>query len=335
MIATQSVADKLFWKCISYLMGLKAKKPLGEVCSELDVEESLVYTLVSFLDSLHFYMEVREEGGVKVLVAPEEKPLINIEFSLLEWLQFQTHFPQLASSPGSLGLHEEFFKKLADIENKYKKFDFFTAESLLKNAHPSTKALTSINDIVENEIHIDDEIEDNILNQIEKAISEHKILEVKLQNYNTIEVFPHKLVHIDGKISLVSEDRSDKSIIHFYIEDLKELKFLSYEYRPNYSSLEVDDFISGLRAINDTEIRLILKIKDSQSLESTPEYQYLGNPSLIKNTDGEAIWAAYVEPNDGLKDWLVELGAEVEILDPVSFKMEFLEYCEDKIKKSA
>ena len=56
---------------------------------------------------------------------------------------------------------------------------------------------------------------------------------------------------------------------------------------------------------------------------------------MVTNAEGEHIWAASVEPSDEIFQWVYELGADVEILDPSAFKKEFLNYCEAKLKKLA
>jgi predicted DNA-binding transcriptional regulator YafY len=56
---------------------------------------------------------------------------------------------------------------------------------------------------------------------------------------------------------------------------------------------------------------------------------------MVKNPNGDLIWAAYVEPCAHLYEWLIGLGRRVEILDPVSFKQDYLDYCEEKLRNIA
>ena len=77
----------------------------------------------------------------------------------------------------------------------------------------------------------------------------------------------------------------------------------------------------------------ILNPEDSQELN--PLYHYLRKPYVISNPKGDLIWAASIEECPDLYDWLSNLSHKVEILDPVSFKKNFLDYCEKKLKKIA
>ena len=98
---------------------------------------------------------------------------------------------------------------------------------------------------------------------------------------------------------------------------------------------EIDDFISGLRAIGENEIRLVLKICSKARFDANVKRQHFANQCMVTNPMGDFIWAASIEPSDGIYEWVESLGSDVEILDPMSFKKGFLEYCEAKLKKLA
>jgi predicted DNA-binding transcriptional regulator YafY len=265
-------------------------------------------------------------GNGSKLIPPSEKPLIKIECTLLEWLQIQAHFPMLAQKADGLPYHENIRNKLEHLENVYSKFDLYGPLELYGQIHAGEKVdgLTTY-----------PEVNEKLVATIEKAESEKDIIEIVFHNEKKVEVYPHRIVHLDGDISLICEDKFDKSIVHFFLKDVKEATINSTDYHPTFTSIEIDDFINSLRAISETEIRLILKMHGENKSIDNPNFQHLGNPCLITNPKGEMIWAASVEPSEALMEWLYQQGSEVEILDPASFRAEFLQYCEAKLKKSA
>jgi hypothetical protein len=56
---------------------------------------------------------------------------------------------------------------------------------------------------------------------------------------------------------------------------------------------------------------------------------------MFANPEGENIWAATIEPSNAIFEWIMELGSDVEILSPNTFKEKYLKYCEEKIDKIA
>lgn len=114
------------------------------------------------------------------------------------------------------------------------------------------------------------------------------------------------------------------------IKDLKEVLPNEVISEARVMEFEVEEFITAIRAMNEKETRLILKIFDPQSVNLFPDHQFLGKPCMITNPNGDLIWAAYVEACEPLYEWLLSMGESVEILDPTTFKQEYLRYCEEK-----
>src|SRR5690606_40880888 len=104
---------------------------------------------------------------------------------------------------------------------------------------------------------------------------------------------------------------------------------------PKFSKFEIDEFVLGLRAIDENEIRLILKIYSIENFHLELKNQLISNPCMVTNPHGELIWAASVEPSEVIFEWILSLGESVEIIDPMSFKQSYLMYCESKLKKLA
>ena len=135
---------------------------------------------------------------------------------------------------------------------------------------------------------------------------------------------------------MVAEETIEKTLMYLPINKIDCVKELEQKYTALHSQMEIDDFISGLRAINGNEVRLVLKILNPENAqELAPLYHFLRKPYVISNPKGDLIWAASVEENEDLYEWLANLQNKVEILDPMSFKINYLAFCERKLKTSA
>lgn len=173
------------------------------------------------------------------------------------------------------------------------------------------------------------------LQRLEEAMVTKSLVQIDFSDDKKKVIYPIKIVHLEGELSLVGEDSHDHCLFVMNLCEMKRVKVTAQSYHPQVTSFELEEFISAVRNMNEKETRLILKIHDPESVNLFPNYHFLGKPCMITNPSGDLIWAAYVEPCAALYDWLIELGGKVEILDPVQFKSEYLGYCEEKLSKIA
>lgn len=174
-----------------------------------------------------------------------------------------------------------------------------------------------------------------LVEQLDEAISQRRQLNLITEEGRSYTIFPCKVVHLEGEISLIAEDCQDHCLMVTSIKDVKEIFSTEVISEARVMEFEIEEFITAIRAMNEKETRLILKIYDPQSVNLFPDHQFLGKPCMITNPNGDLIWAAYVEACDPLYEWLLSMGKSVEILDPTTFKQEYLRYCEEKIRKIA
>lgn len=179
------------------------------------------------------------------------------------------------------------------------------------------------------------EVQQRLVHELDKAIMDKKQVHLQTHEGKRYTVFPAKVLHLEGDLSLVAEDSIDHCLIIISLRELKEVIANNSLGVSQVTNFEIEEFIAAIRAMNEKETRLILKIHDPQSVNLFPDYQFLGKPCMVTNPNGDLIWAAYVEACEPLYEWLLGLGANVEILDPVSFKQDYLSYCEEKIRKIA
>ena len=173
------------------------------------------------------------------------------------------------------------------------------------------------------------------VSELDEAVSQKSMVSITTTGGKSYQIFPCKIIHLEGKLSMIAEDANDHCLIVLSISDLKEVSIMEGTSQSKVADFEIEEFIFAIRSMNEQETRLILKINDPQSVNLFPDHHFLGKPCMITNSNGDLIWAAYVEPCEDLFEWLLILGSNVEVLDPGKFKDEFLMYCEEKIRKVA
>jgi hypothetical protein len=179
------------------------------------------------------------------------------------------------------------------------------------------------------------DFQQKMVHQLDHSIQEKHLLHLTTIEGKKFSLFPCKIFHLEGQLSLIAEDCQDHCLLIVPIKELKAFESVNTTSLPRVSPFEIEDFISAIRAMNEKETRLILKIHSPQSTNLFPDHHFLGKPCMVTNPNGDLIWAAYVEPCDALYEWLIKLGKNVEILDPLNFKQQYLDYCEEKMRKIA
>jgi hypothetical protein len=179
------------------------------------------------------------------------------------------------------------------------------------------------------------ESQQEMIKDLETSIYENYLLSVSTIENKEYLISPCKVLHLEGQLSLIAEDAQDHCLIVIPLKEIKLMDYIQKNFQPNVTAFQIEEFIMAVRAMNEKETRLILKIHDPQSINLFPDHHFLGKPCMITNPNGDLIWAAYVEPCESLFEWLLSLGKNVEILDPLRFKAEYLMYCEEKFQKIA
>lgn len=323
-MSSSSILDQSrFWEIIGYLVTLDSKKSFDDICKDLSITKPQLNSFIHFLKEVDYHLDIHADQQKKLISSPEREPKITVEFSLLEWLQFQANCPAILANRDK-PYFEGFADKLVSLERQYHNHDLFHPLQKLEKVEGSRIALAESPENSSNKL----------VSQLEEAIMEEKCVEVKAVGklYN---VYPRLVVFIEGNIGLIAETISDSCIIKFDVSEIDSVSRLAAEWNPTLSRFEVDEFVLGLRAICENEVRLILKVFSLDNFHLQLRHQLFGNPCMVTNPNGEMIWAASVEPSEVIFDWIYSLGSGVEIIDPKSFKKEYLQYCESKLKKLA
>ncbi len=172
-----------------------------------------------------------------------------------------------------------------------------------------------------------------LVRKIEESFAKGQFVVLNFFDRRKIHFYIHQLLFLEGELCLIGEDATSRHLIHYPISEIQDVKIeLEEVYTPHYGDIEVSDFLKAIRAVNENEVRLVLKFSNDTE-EINPRYHYLGNPYVTSNWNGEKIWAATVEESDYLYQWLLDVNENVEIMDPESVKRGLLNYCKRKLEE--
>jgi hypothetical protein len=322
-----SILDQAkFWEIVTFLVELNQEMSFQALSSELNVSKKQLNSFIHFLEGVNCRFSTKGEGDSRVLIPNLENHKIVFEFTLVEWLQFQAHFPCL-DSVSEAPYHQRLKSKLASIEHAYQGHDLFSPLEVLDNLYSNELSLVS---------ESPKDKANFFVGLIEEAILDKKSVLVKIKNQeDKIKIYPRKIVFFDGDFNLIGEGISDGCLSNLALTEVEKVDLESASWDPVFSRRELDDFVISLRFMAENTTRLVLKVYSQDKFHVDLDYQFIEKPCMFSNPSGEHIWAATIEPNEKIFEWLYELGPCVEILDPRDFKVEFFNYCENKLKKLA
>jgi hypothetical protein len=167
-----------------------------------------------------------------------------------------------------------------------------------------------------------------IADQIQEDISQKNSIKLYFEEKKECDIFPRRLVFLDGVLSIIGEDIHSKALEFFPLSKIIRVEPVDIVFRPNLSQFQVNDFINDLRLVSGKQERLILKFHSQEGADLIPCYHYLHNPYVTSNPEGDVIWAATIEMCEDIFQWLYQMKDQVEILDPGLVRKEFSRYCE-------
>ena len=305
----QHILEDSFWKFLVSLEDLKERKEMILFCSSLSIDENMLDKYCHFLTQFKVVV-VRDEHYIYPL---NEQTIIKMEFSLSEWLALQALIPKDNNA--------FYFQQI--IQNKM---------SMAQNAHAQFSLYKKPEDQTSH-----GNMAENLIKKIDCNIVARHSIKIKFFADKECDVFPHRLVFIEGILCIVGENISDKMLVYFGVEDIQDIQateILTTEYQPNLSQIEVNEFIGHLRLINGQDERLVLKFYSQDQSELLPKYHFLGNPFVTASAEGDLIWAATLEICDDVYNWLYKMRDKVEVLDPGHIRKEFSHFCELKKEMS-
>jgi hypothetical protein len=270
-------------------------------------------------DTLIFIRQIFPEGYGAEIYTAEGECMVDINASAIQYM--------LPLSPSEwMGLHELLKNQKNPALNSLK--------TKITGNGPIKAVMELLNQLDQWDIQISDKHQ-MLVKSLDEMASKKSLIALMTTAGKAYQLFPCKIIHLEGQLSMIAEDANDHCLVVMGLTDIQEFSPLEAHITPQVASFEVDEFIVAIRAMNEKETRLILKIHDPQSVNLFPDHHFLGKPCMITNPNGDLIWAAYVEPGEDLFEWIITLGTNVEVLDPGQFKDEFLRYCKEKVSKVA
>jgi WYL domain len=309
MSETQLILNDNFWKFLVALESLGEKKDKNLFCDSLGITEEKLYEFQEFLNRFNV-MSLIIDGFVMPL---KEQCKIKMEFTFSEWLALQASFHKTSDKNNIEHYYQQIVKnKLLLAQNAFVQFNLY------KQTSTTAVCLNHIEDLKK---------------KMDYVISQKKPIGIQFHNSKECNIFPHRLVFLDGILCIIGESIHDKMLVYFGLEDIRDIKDFHQAYEPNLSQIEINEFICHLRLINGKEERLVLKIYNQYESDLLPSHHFLGNPFVTTNSEGEMVWAATLEICDDLFQWLFEMKDRAEVLDPGHIRKEFALYCEHNQEK--
>ena len=296
--------ENKYWKLITTIDSLNQDVSFSELISHLGIQYTVgdIEEVVGFLKKFGHPVKIENKSNDAWIILTGKKPQFKMNLSLSEWLAIQAHFPLLDENKGR-AIYNTVATCFDRLEKKYPGADFYNYME-----HENTMKEMS-RDMGHDK--------DKLLKAINEACLKDEQVSLKTSDQRHMDVHIHKLVYIDGVLSIIGEDTNDRCLTCIDIDEIEAYSVdHSSHYRANFASAEVDDFISAVRSISGNEQRLVMKIPSPEKVNLKPEFHFLGNPYVTTNVEGEFIWAASVEVSQELYKWLATIYTDIEIIDP-------------------
>jgi len=305
MSEQQIILDNGFWKFLVSLEELKVKKEIDLFCASLAIDEMTFDLYLGFLSKFKIVILRDQE-----FIYPIDKNFqFKLDFTLAEWLALQMIIPAENLDKASLYFEQIIRNKMRLAQSTFAQY------SLVKKEGERLSELPSF---------------ENLKKKIDRDIVTKQVIKLHFFNDKECEIFPHRLVFLDGVLCVIGENIKDKTLLFFSLDDISDVSQIVSDYEPNLSPIEVSEFIGHIRLVNGKVERLVLKFYSQEGADLLPEHHFLGNPFVTSSTEGDLIWAATLEVCDDLLLWLYHMRDRVEILDPGHLRKDFAQFCEIK-----
>ncbi len=318
------IGNNHLFLALESLVELVQPTPKAQFLRSHELSDETFMAIEGLFEAIGVNLKIEKDTkGTECLFPLRVIPVVKTEFTFIEWMAMQAYFPQMDKF-NEHHFHRKLMEKLAKIDSKNKDLDLY---SYLESVEPPRLR----------EKRLDNDF-DQIIEVIQSSLLEGEKIIITLGDGGESQIYGHRLIFLEGKLSLVGEDISDRALVSFILDEVTNIeKKKMSKYIPNYSPLEVNDFIYAIRAVAGSAQRLVLKIPHNSKINLTPGHHFMGNPFLTQGLEGDKIWAASVEVSDELFHWLYLMRGEFEILDPLILREDYEAYEAflDKKKKCA
>ena len=304
--------DDVFWRLLAFLDSLREPAPLADAAGRFGCGEERIHEVLDFLRFFDCGFEVRDAEGGPVVVPPGERRRVTMEMTLPEWFALQAQFPYV---PGQRkpAAHRLLMRRFLDVKMRHPDADL--CHHLRRSGGAAAGAGGAGG-------------RTGLVDAVEEAMESGLPVDVALGDGGRTPLLPMRVVFLEGRLSLVGEELRGRTLASIPVEDVAsvEPRPTEEERAPNFSQLEVDDFIGGIRSVSGNEERLVLKVLRPDAVDLCPDHHHFANPYLATNPVGDLIWAGSVEVSDDLFDWVRSMGDHVRILENESLREQYEDY---------
>lgn len=303
--------ENKYWKLITTIDSLNQDVSFSELISHMGIQYSTkdIEDVVVFLKRFGHPVKLEQKVSKSTkktnetwIILTGKKPTFKMNLSLTEWIAMQSHFPLLDENKGQ-AIYNTLANCLNRLETKYSEADLF-------NYIDDEKIMAAA-------IHEIGHDKENLLKVINEAMIKDEKIHFMTHDQKKHDIFIHKVVYIDGILSVIGEETNDRCLTCVDIDQIKTYQLeQESHYRANFAVAEVDDFIAAVRAISGNEQRLVMKVTSPDKVNLNPDFHFLGNPFVTTNTEGEFIWAASTEVSEELYKWLASIYSDITVIDP-------------------
>ena len=115
-----------------------------------------------------------------------------------------------------------------------------------------------------------------LIQMLEVALKDKTLVELDHRDDKNLRVYIYRLVFLDGSLCLIGEETGDRCLIYLKIDEvLGATPLVDKQYAPNFSQVEVNDFIYAIRSVSGTEFRLVLKVRNNSApIDLNPPYHF-------------------------------------------------------------
>lgn len=327
------INNKQLWDAFCFIDQMDQAMELEKISEILRTPQKVIIEAIQFYQRYNAEVFLEKNGRTEVLYPPKDKVRINLNLSLSEWFALQSHFSILNRNNNQVTF-SQLRNVICETEEKNSKFDLFDS---LEKEEVSLDEVDLGNNLKDDCELIKESVNDEYefsLNEFEQAIVNRSSLILNFFNNTAIKFFPIKLVVIDEELSVVGEEVNDHCLSYLPLKSIADFSIDTLNYNSRVDLNQVHSFVSGLRELSETKVRMVLKIFDD-SIDLTPPFQLIDRPYVAMTWEGNRIWGASVELNNELFEWLDTYGEKIEILDPFDLKEQFRSFLSQKLKNAA
>lgn len=331
-----SVLDHdMLWKLLKSLIELERPVKISELCEQYNTGSGSIVAVVNFLREMSCDIQIGERGEDKVIVPAQLNKNFKIELNLYEWILLQSSFPQLGEQEQGQGQRQsDLHQLLARVENDFEDIDLFDSVDLLSgvqfDSHKSSDDMIGLEDLEEQ-----DEIS-YLASQVDMAMANGHALECYMDNGELYKIVPYQMMQTPDSTLVFGQNIIDNELIQITLEQVDFLKEYESDKLPQrFDQQQLEEFIASFAVASSSKIRIILKLSNPEVVDFNPDGIEIERPYMVQTFEGQYIWAAYVNVNETLFDWLLSFGQVIQILEPQNLQEHYLDYCEENLKKIA